>query len=293
MNFTYEIGTDNRLNFLDVHIENAYPDIHTSIHTKPTNPGIYLHANSECTQQYKNSSIKNLIHRTYKISSNWSVFHVSIQKLKQTIINNGYSNRTFDTLLSQYLDQRHKPIQNKTNEETHTVYYNNQYSNMYKIDERIVKHIVNSNTKCCNPTDTLKVVIYYKNKYTSNLYIKNNITKPIPKLQQTSLVYEYKCSIGDCEHQENSYIGLTTNTLSRRLTLHLSNGAPKLHTSHKHDMTLTRQMLENNTKILAKESDYNKLHILEALFIQHFKPHINKQDTGSTRTLKLFTTLNT
>ena len=162
---------------------------------------------------------------------------------------------------------------------------------MYKTDERILKQIIKTNTKCLNTEDSLKLTIYYRNKYTSNLFMRNNITKPPPTLQQTNLVYEYKCQLGDCEHQNISYIGLTTNTLSRRLTLHLSNGAPKKHTLDVHNTKITREMLENNTKIISKETDSNKLHILEAIFIQQYRPYINKQDTGLTRTLKLFTTL--
>ena len=221
--FTFEIGYGSRLNFLDVHVNASPPIIHTSVYTKPTNPGIYLHANSECTQQYKNSTIKALIHRTYKISSDWSHFCSSIQTLKQSIVNNGYSNRFFDKILSHYLDTILTPKQQKTNVETYTIYYKNQYSTAYKTDERILKHIIKTNTHCNNPEDKLKFTVYYKNRYISSLFMRNNSAKPTPTFQQTNLVYEYKCLLGDCEHQNSSYIGLTTNTLSRRLTLHLSN----------------------------------------------------------------------
>ena len=45
------------------------------------------------------------------------------------------------------------------------------------------------------------------------------------------------------------YIGETTTSLSRRLTMHLQNGIRK-HFNEKHQEALTRNILESNTKIL-------------------------------------------
>ena len=118
--------------------------------------------------------------------------------------------------------------------------------------------------------------------------MKNNQTPKPPPLQQTNLIYEYKCPIGECEHQTSSYIGLTCTTLSRRLTMHLQQGGPKHHTEHHHNSLLTRDMLVKNTTIIARQTDYNRLHILEALLIQKQKPPLNNQFRGTNRTLKLF-----
>ena len=118
--------------------------------------------------------------------------------------------------------------------------------------------------------------------------MKNNQAPPPPPLQQTNLIYEYKCPIGECEHQNNSYIGLTTTTLSRRLTMHLQQGGPKHHTQNHHNTPLTRDMLVKNTNIIARETNYNRLHILEALLIHKQKPPLNNQFTGTNRTLKLY-----
>ena len=51
--------------------------------------------------------------------------------------------------------------------------------------------------------------------------------------------------------QKNFFsVGLTTTTLSRRLTMHLSNGGPKQHTQNSHNINLTRESQVNNTKII-------------------------------------------
>ena len=84
LNFTYEIGQNNRINFLDVTIDQSQGTLHTSVYRKPTNPGIYLNPNSECPARYKEGTIKALIHRTFKISSYFSSFRTGIIRQNQT-----------------------------------------------------------------------------------------------------------------------------------------------------------------------------------------------------------------
>ena len=93
--------------------------------------------------------------------------------------------------------------------------------------------------------------------------MKNNQSPPLPLMQQTNVVYEYKCNQDDCAHlPQNSYVGLTTTSLSRRITMHLRNGAPKLHAeaSHPHPehpnvRSLTREMMVNNTKVIRRKNN--------------------------------------
>ena len=58
-----------------------------------------------------------------------------------------------------------------------------------------------------------------------------------------------------------------------------------------HDMTLTRNNIVDYTKITRGESDIIRLQIAEAVIILSDDPQINRQDTGKTRTLKLFSWL--
>ena len=119
--------------------------------------------------------------------------------------------------------------------------------------------------------------------------MRNNQNTPPSKLQQSNLIYKYKCNLDECEHlPESLYIGLTTTTLSRRLTMHLGNGGPKRHSNENHRTNLTRTMLEEQTEIIRKEQDTNRLHIYEAILIQSKALTINNQATGQARTLKLF-----
>ena len=69
--------------------------------------------------------------------------------------------------------------------------------------------------------------------------------------------------------------------------MHKGSGAPKTHYNQVHDLPLTREDLEENTKILRRENDSYRLYITEALIIQSKNPVLNLQATGKSRTLKL------
>ena len=230
LKFTCEFGHHKQINFLDVHVEESNNRYITSVYQKSTNSGIFLNANSECPERYKLGTITALIHRAYKISSDWHIFNSTVDRLKQLFVNNGYSNKTFDNQLNKYLNK----VNNK-NEVTarattvHKVYYQNQFSAAHKTDERILKEIVKNNTRCTNPTDRLQIITYYRSNTTTSAITKNNQFPSTTILKPTNVVYEYKCNKGDCELLNSSYIGMTTTTLSRRLTLHLAQGGPKHH----------------------------------------------------------------
>ena len=61
--------------------------------------------------------------------------------------------------------------------------------------------------------------------------------------------------------------------------MHLQTGAPKQHMRATHNSDLTRSMVVevDNTSILAKCSDVNRLRVLEAVYIRDKDPAINRQ----------------
>ena len=292
LEFTTKISINNKIPFLDVSIDGSTGAYRTSIYKKKTDSGKVLNGSSECPERYKTGMIRTLIQRSYKISSDWTLFEQDIKRLKQTLVNNGYSNSMFDQICNKFLENVNNTSTQiiQDNSEVHTIFYKNQMSNAYKTDEKVLKAILKNNIKCTNDSDKLKVVIYYKNKKTSSLVMRNNLNPVNDDLKQSNVIYEYTCKNGDCGLQSSisSYIGETVTTLSRRLTMHLQSGTIKEHTRDEHGINLKREDLVNNTKILKKENDNNRLHILEAILIRKKKPVINIQNTGNIRILKLF-----
>ena len=103
-----------------------------------------MNARGECPERYKVGMIRGLIDRTHKISSSIEIFNVECNKLKQLLINNGYSNFLFDSVLKKYVQQKQSQSQ-ETSNQTHDLFYRNQMASSYKIDEKVLKNIIKQN----------------------------------------------------------------------------------------------------------------------------------------------------
>ena len=69
--------------------------------------------------------------------------------------------------------------------------------------------------------------------------------------------------------------------------MHLQSGAPLKLSQDFHNSTLNREQMVSNTSIIRQENDFNRLEIMEALYIKYTKSEINLQTTGRGRTLRL------
>ena len=84
----------------------------------------------------------------------------------------------------------------------------------------------------------------------------------------------FKCPLGDCvSNENNTYVGLTTTTLSRQLTMHLNDSSSlalylKTHSIPKFKF---RKILVENTTIITHEINKLQQQILEALHIKKTK----------------------
>ena len=125
----------------------------------------------------------------------------------------------------------------------------------------------------------IKLIIYYNKFKTSNLVIRNNSSPSIGVLQKNNVIYKFKCPFGDCIADNNNiYVGLTSTTLSRRLTMHLSDTSSIAQHLKKHSCPTTQQrkILTDNTTILEHQNNKQKLQILEALHIRNLQPTLNR-----------------
>ena len=177
LNFTYELNNNNKLPFLDIEVTSTQDGFNTKVYHKPTDYGKFLNASSECPDKYKRSVITNLINRAYRYNRNWEDFHSEINIIKQTLVNNNYSNLMIDNEIRKYLDK--KRIDTK---QTHTlvpIYYNSQMHCNYKLDEKVLKSVVYNNISCTQPLHKPNLVIYYKNIKSCQLVMKNNPSPPL------------------------------------------------------------------------------------------------------------------
>ena len=228
--------------------------------------------------------MKGFIYRAQSLCTDRIDMMLEIKRAKQILVNNGYSNIEVEKEVKSFLRTVDNPPRDNQGEgSTHTLFYRNYMNDKYREDERVLKRIVKENVTLKNNHDRLKLVIFYKNMKSRNLVMKNNCAKKLRELAKTNVVYKFRCRKGDCEHlppRETTYPGLTTDTLSRRLSFHLQNGAIRKHCEAKHGSMITRKEIEKFTSIEYVERDVYRLEILEALIINAGDYEINRQDTG-------------
>jgi len=290
LNFTHEIGHRN-LSFLDVNINFDVSDnIITSVYTKETSTGQLLNYNSECPDKYKRGVIMNLLHRGRKISTSPDIFIKEIDRLKQIFSNNNYPQE----FINKCIDEYHKTIEERNHREIKPkikVYYENQFNEQYKKDEKIIKEIVKKHVKPNDPNEELKVIIYYKNLKTKNLIMKNDISQNQDNMLKNWSIYKYKCHVEDCELRNPTYVGQTRNTIRKRLEQHCNDGAIKEHLQNSHKISPIQKDLEDNTIPIKQFLDLPKLKVYEALLILHENPNLNRQKDNFVNPLKLYSRL--
>ena len=282
LKFTYEKSIENKLPFLDVMLHKINGRIETNIFRKTTDTGKCLNYKSECHEKYKISVITNYLNRAYKVCTNWKDFNLEISKIKQILINNDYPNTIVEKHIKYFLN---KKMTNKTTINNNIkIFYKNQFHENYKMDERIIKNIIENNVKCRNQNNNIKLIFFYKNLKTSNLVIKNNLSS-MNKLDMTNIIYKFICPFMTCQSE---YIGQTRTCLKRRLDYHTYNGSIITHYQNQHREKLSKQMLYDNTIILHKEIKYQNLLIKEALEIIDKKPSLNVQEDNFSSILNLY-----
>ena len=278
LTFSIEHSVDKKIAFLDVSLDSSSHTFVTDVHRKATDLGKCLGGTSECPDRYKISTISAYVRRALSHCSSWPLVHAELHRIRQNLTNNGYAIGLIDSVIKK-LTTRYVEKQTQQNDNIPIrLYYKNTMSPAYKQDEKALKDIIKRNCTPIQQNESVALMIYYQSPNTASLLMTNNLSRDTSTLKQRNIIYRYKCTLGDCELLPNSaYIGLTTTTLSRRLTMHVQQGGPRKHTETEHGRNLTRTLLNENTTILAHESNAKRLSTLEAVYIRIFNPAINLQ----------------
>ena len=145
--------------------------------------------------------------------------------------------------------------------------------------------MIYDNTECIDRNNKLQLIFYYRNRKTCNLVMRNRPLASRDDMGKTNVIYKFTCPM--LHSQATEYIGLTQNTLAQRLTFHCQNGSILDHFKIYHTMKPSRDHLMQNTKVIEKGSDRQRIAIKETLLILNKKPIINKHFDNFTNILKL------
>ena len=188
---------DGSIPFLDILI---HPDNSTSIYRKPTNTNLYIHYSSATTMSSKESVVRTLTKRAYKLCS---AHHLDkeLQHLESTFLSNGYPLQKIHQLMRTTIE-RAKSTSSKSQRRTDSnlvasiPYFKSSASSLKKSLTRYdISTSFHSNTN-------LKSLLSHT-KSTTPPCIVNNVI--------------YKIPCGDCNQ---FYIGQTSRPLIKRIKEH-------------------------------------------------------------------------
>ena len=94
---------------------------------KSTYTGLFLNFKSFTSFSYKNSLIKCLIDRSFKISSSWNSFHSDIESIKYNLVRNAYSPFLIDKVIKKHLDYKFSSNQNQLTDKSDVYYFKLPY----------------------------------------------------------------------------------------------------------------------------------------------------------------------
>ena len=247
----------------------------TEVYRKSTNLGLCLNGESECPERYKKSAISAYTRRALTHCSTWPSTTKEFENATQILVNNGFSNKDINNTIRKAVDKWYMDSDDDDRPQEKDlikIFYKNQFHAKYKEDERTLRTIIQEQVKPVNINSKINLVIYYKNRKSANLIMKNSPTSNSDMLKKRNVVYAYTCPHERCSQQ---YIGMTTMRLSKRISCHAQEGAIYNHTRSNHNAKIKREEIIKNIKIIDTNSDSKRLRYLEALHILEKKPLMN------------------
>ena len=178
---------NNSLSFLDIKLLEATNKFTTSVYRKPTFSGVFTNFESFIPNSYKYALIFTLLHRAFKLCSNFELFHQEIENLKNIFRNNGYpvnfSNFGIKKCLNNLYVKKKVCLLAPKKQLTCVLPFLSK--KLLQLRSCLVNS-VNKTVRFCN----LKVVFRSQHKLTTLFRLKDTLNKKF----RPFLVYRYTCS---------------------------------------------------------------------------------------------------
>jgi hypothetical protein len=273
--FTMEGERENKLSFLDCCIERKCNKFMTSVYRKDTFSGLGTSFFSFCSFNFKVNSIKTLLSRAYKVSSDYISMHNEFEFLRTFFTTNGYPLALVNSHIKKFLSNRfnEEPI---VEDPRRSMYVSFPYFGHQS--EKLKEELLHLLGKFC-PDINFKIILVNKFSIASLFPFKDRL----PNGMQSSLVYEFSCA-----RCASTYVGSTIRTLRTRVAEHagrshrtgslLSAPSHSSVRSHAHSCDITVDLTK--FRVLGRCKNFSDLRILESLHIFKLKPTLNDQQSA-------------
>ena len=211
--FSTESELNQSLPFLNVSVSRDNNKFTTSVYRKPTFSGVYSNYCCFLPDDYKLGLIRTLIHRVFHIVSNFTKFHLEMDKLRGILLRNGYPANSFDRCLKSFLNRvfQTKRIVATVPKREVTILLNYLGPATLKVRTSLVKYLGKRLPSC-----KFRVVFKSSNRMSSWFTFKDKISKAL----RSKVVYQFQC--GRCN---SAYVGKTMRHLGVRAAEHLGRSA--------------------------------------------------------------------
>ena len=272
INFSFETEKDCQMPFLDVNVFRENGKFVTNVYRKETFTGVYTNFSSFIPLEHKFGLVYTLLHRCFCFVSDMSKFHFEIEKLKEILLSNGYSNNFFDKCISKFMNTLYikKPVMLTVPKKQ--LYLVLPF--MGKMSALVKSGLARSLHKRL-PFCKVKIIFKTSNRLKNYFSFKDVVPEPLRSCQ----IYNFTC--GSCNA---SYIGKTFRHMKVRVSEH-QGVSPRTgkHLKGTLSTSVRDHMLDCNHivawddfKVLGRESNHWLLEIKESLFIKRDRPSLNK-----------------
>ena len=258
---------DGVIPFFDIII---HPDTSTSIYRKPTNTNLYTHYSSATTMSSKESVVRTLTRRAYKLCSPQHL-DSELQHLESTFLSNGYPLQKIRNLMHTTLERAKSNATRRHDPSTRNLLASIPYfpSNACSMKKSLARFDISTSF---HSSANLKSLLSHTKSSCPPSSLKNVI---------------YKIPCGDCP---DYYIGQTCRPLIKRIKEHEACMRLDNHTDNstgniksapaKHGRDNGHRIDWKSTTILATCENKSQLNLMEHAAIKTLVPAMNIQHKG-------------
>ena len=109
LKFTHEHEKAKSLFFMDTVVTRLQTDFHTAIYTKNTITCNYTSYKIACPERYKVAVIKTLLHQSYHVLSDWTIFDLEIKIIEQLLTNNIFPMKLTSNTIAKFINEKFEP----------------------------------------------------------------------------------------------------------------------------------------------------------------------------------------
>ena len=103
--FMSKIEKNGSLSFLDITISHQSNKFVTSVYRKPAFSAVFISFENFMPHVYKHVFIKNFLHRSFRLCSNYENFHRKIESLKSLFKHNIYQKKFVNQRINKFLNK--------------------------------------------------------------------------------------------------------------------------------------------------------------------------------------------